>query len=287
MKKLFYLLILIFLGFFAWNIFGRLSGTNTGSVFSLPKAPKLADIKKDVSTPGALRSQTQKNGETYLTRAGTIAETNKQRLAQGLKSLKEDYALNQAAQKKLKDMFQNQYFEHISPTGQGPADLAKDVGYEFIAVGENLALGNYKNDAGLVEAWMNSPGHKANILNLKFTEIGVAVGKGMFEGQETWLAVQEFGKPASSCPKVDATLKDIIQSHKSELLGLESQVLSAKTQMETLATDLKSKEDYNLYNQKVSEYNAIVRLYNNKLDNLKTLTEQYNSQVNAYNACLN
>ena len=277
----------ILLGLLAWNIYGNYLTAEKDSIFSLTKAPSLADIKKEVSTPGGLRSKVQKNGETFLTRAGTINETNKQRQKEGLGGLKENNNLNQAAQKKLKDMFDLQYFEHVSPSGAGPADLAKDVNYEFIAVGENLALGNYKNDFGLVDAWMNSPGHRANILNSKFTEIGVAVGKGIFEGQETWLAVQEFGKPASSCPQVNSSLKYQIQSLKTELDTLEIQVGALKSAMEDAGKNLKSQEDYNNYNKKVADYNSVVRIYNNKLDNMKALTEQYNKQVNAYNACLN
>src|SRR6185369_15716694 len=118
----------------------------------------------------------------------------------GLPALKENALLDKAAKKKLDDMFAQQYFEHINPQGKGPSDLAKSVGYDYIAIGENLALGNFKNDAELVQAWMDSPGHRANILNKQYTEIGVAVGQGTYEGKKTWLAVQEFGRPTSSCP---------------------------------------------------------------------------------------
>jgi hypothetical protein len=181
-------------------------------------------------------------------------------------------------------MFNKQYFEHVSPSGKGPGDLADRVRYEYIAIGENLALGNFKDDQALVEAWMNSPGHRANILNAKYAEIGVAVGKGNYEGKTVWMAVQEFGRPSSACPQVNLGLKDQIQSYKSELAGLENEVKQQKSALESL--DPKNKADYDYYNQKVGDYNNLVQIYNNKLDVLKSLIENYNSQVNTYNQCL-
>ena len=68
-------------------------------------------------------------------------------------------------------------------------------------------MGNFKNDQDLVSAWLNSPGHRANILNTRFTEIGTAVLKGFYEGREVWMAVQEFGLPLSSCPNPDSKVK--------------------------------------------------------------------------------
>jgi uncharacterized protein YkwD len=92
-------------------------------------------------------------------------------------------------------MFENQYFAHESPTGEKVSDLAKKFGYDFLLIGENLAMGNFSSDEDLVLAWMESPGHRENILNEKYQEIGVAVKKGIFEGKEVWIAVQHFGLP--------------------------------------------------------------------------------------------
>ena len=69
-------------------------------------------------------------------------------------------------------------------------------------------------------AWMNSPGHRANILNPHFQEIGVAVGKGMYEGHETWIAVQSFGMPLSACPASDANLKIKIDANNGMIFNL-------------------------------------------------------------------
>src|SRR5262249_8345343 len=114
-----------------------------------------------------------------LTQAGVIKWTNIQRQENGaLPALTVNAKLNESAQLKLKDMFAKQYFEHVSPSGVGPDGLANEVGYAYASIGENLALGNFADDRALVQAWMDSPGHRANILGKSYREIGVAVGKG-------------------------------------------------------------------------------------------------------------
>ena len=120
---------------------------------------------------------------TVLSQNDVIDLTNKARATYGsLPALKENSKLDFSAEKKLQDMFMKQYFEHVSPSGIGVGDLANQISYEYIVIGENLALGNFKDDQALVDAWMASPAHRANILNKHYTEIGVAVGKGTFEG---------------------------------------------------------------------------------------------------------
>jgi uncharacterized protein YkwD len=131
---------------------------------NLSNSPALQELKREVFTSGPLRNYTDAP-TSKLTVTGTIYWTNQQRGQNNLPALKENLKLTQAAQLKVKDMFDKQYFEHISPQGVGPAGLAETVGYDYIAIGENLALGNFKDDQALVEAWMNSPGHRANILS--------------------------------------------------------------------------------------------------------------------------
>jgi hypothetical protein len=181
-------------------------------------------------------------------------------------------------------MFKQQYFEHINPQGIGPGDLARQVDYIFISEGENLALGNFSDDQDLLTAWMDSPGHRANILNTKFEEIGVAVGQGMYEGRQTWLAVQEFGKPASSCPGVDANLKAGIDSLNAEINQLGPPLQQVKSQIDS--ANPKTQSDYDAYNSLVAQYNSAVKIYNNKVDTLKLLTGQYNAEVKDFNVCL-
>lgn len=245
---------------------------------------KLEKSAGQIIAPPPLISS-RESASAQLTISGVISQTNEQRKQNGsLSALKENTRLNSAATAKLKDMFAKQYFEHTSPDGRGPADLAKTAGYEYIAVGENLALGNFDNDRVLVQDWMDSPGHRANILNKGYAEIGVAVGQGEYQGRTVWLAVQEFGRPASSCPKVDPNLKIEMTNIQAEVSSMEPQLTDLKKYLDSVQPQTSSEAD--AYNKKVVDYNNLVKIYNNKVDSLKLATEQYNGQVRVYNACL-
>jgi uncharacterized protein YkwD len=117
--------------------------------------------------------------------ASTLVDlANTDRTQNGLPGLKAD------------DEAAKSYFAHTSPDGQDPWYWFAQAGYHFTYAGENLAV--YFSDSDAVNtAWMNSPEHRANILNDHFTEIGIATAQGMYQGQETTFVVQEFGTPAA------------------------------------------------------------------------------------------
>ncbi|OGD69023.1 hypothetical protein A3I18_00215 [Candidatus Campbellbacteria bacterium RIFCSPLOWO2_02_FULL_35_11] len=235
---------------------------------------------KEIITTQPLKGSVEENN-AILTAMGVIEETNRQRQLNGLPSLVYNEKLSLAAQNKVNDMFNLQYFAHESPTGAGPADLANDVDYKYLMVGENLALGNYESDKILVDAWMNSPGHRANILNPKYTEIGVSVKSGMYEGYNTWLSVQEFGRPESDCPIPDKNLEQEILSGK----GVAEQL---KNQVSTLYEEINAMwpKSGSVYQEKVSTYNILVEQYNRLVESLKSLIANYNNQVSLYNQCI-
>ena len=216
-----------------------------------------------------------------LTKEGVLSYTNSARAQNGgLPALLYNTTLEQSAQMKLDDMFAKQYFEHVSPTGVGPSDLAKTAGYAYVVVGENLALGNFENNAKLVDAWMASPGHRANILNVHYQEIGIAVGKGMYEGRETWLAVQSFGKPLSSCPTITVAKKTTIESNNNQIALLKVELDAKKALLESTPPHHPS------YNVVVGEYNALVPVYNALVEATRILIAEYNAEVQAFNACI-
>lgn len=237
------------------------------------------EIKKEVNAPPPLRAKIEAP-RSFLTVAGVIDFTNRQRAENGLAPLSNNQALNTSALVKAQDMFDKQYFAHESPDGKGVGDLVQTAGYEYIMIGENLALGNFLNDQVLVQAWMDSPGHRANILNSKYTEIGVGVIRGTYEGRNTWISVQHFGKPLSACPKPDGSLKQRINNNENLLNSLNSELETQKKEID--AYEAKRGEEYN---QKVDEYNALVNQYNILIEETKSLINQYNTQVNAFNAC--
>ncbi len=105
--------------------------------------------------------------------------TNKERAKQGLAALQIDTNLTKSAQAKSKDMKDNNYFSHTSPTYGSPFDQMKSFGVTYKTAGENIAMGQ-RTPAEVVEAWMNSEGHRANIMNANFTHIGVGLSDSGF-----------------------------------------------------------------------------------------------------------
>jgi uncharacterized YkwD family protein len=102
--------------------------------------------------------------------------TNAQRSKNGLPALKADTQLSGVAQKKSVDMAQNNYFSHTSPTYGSPFDMMRDMGVTYKSAGENIAQGQ-RTPQEVVNAWMNSEGHRKNILSGNFTHIGVGYEK--------------------------------------------------------------------------------------------------------------
>ncbi len=101
-----------------------------------------------------------------------IELTNKERRANGLPDLKADTSLSNVAGEKSDDMQKNNYFSHTSPTYGSPFDMMRDFGIAYNTAGENIAQGQ-RSAEEVVNAWMNSEGHRKNILSDKFTHIGV------------------------------------------------------------------------------------------------------------------
>ena len=102
---------------------------------------------------------------------------NQERATAGLAPLKENWELSRVARYKSEDMVAKNYFSHTSPTYGSPFQMINDFGISYKAAGENIAAGQ-KTPAEVVEAWMNSEGHRKNIMSNTFTEIGVGYVKG-------------------------------------------------------------------------------------------------------------
>jgi uncharacterized protein YkwD len=217
-----------------------------------------------------------------LTSAGVITWTNFHREQDNKKPLVQNKQLDDAAKIKLDDMFAKQYFEHESPTGEGPADVVAKAGYDFLTVGENLALGDFRDDEELVTGWMNSPGHRENILKSSFTQIGVAVGKADYQGRQTWLAVQEFGTPKDVCDHPDQVLLKLVKDQESALNAMNIELHENQKEL----SEMNPQKDPDAYNNKVSELNALVKVYNNLVAKQKQNATIYNDQVNDFNICL-
>ncbi len=141
------------------------------------------------------------------TRNEIINLTNQQRTRFNLSTLKENQMLNLAAEKKARNMFEENYWAHYSPSGKDPWGFIRSSGYKYYYAGENLAR-NFYTSKDAVDAWIASPTHKENIMSSKFKEIGVAVLEGTLNGEKTTLIVQMFGaRDTSSLADENMSLK--------------------------------------------------------------------------------
>lgn len=137
-----------------------------------------------------------------ITPEQVVSQTNQERALKGLPPLTLSSTLSAAALAKGQDMFDRQYWAHTSPQGVEPWVFINQAGYSYRAAGENLARDFSTTDA-MFKAWMGSPTHRANIVNEKYEEIGVAVIDGELEGYETTLVVQLFGSPKVKAAAID------------------------------------------------------------------------------------
>ena len=145
--------------------------------------------------------------------------TNQERLKNHLAPLFPNQTLAQAALNKASDLFNEQYFAHNSPAGKKFSAWIKEVNYSYLIVGENLAEG-FSADDKIIQAWMNSPTHRQNILRPEFKEIGMAVMKGELKGKKTKMVVQIFGAAA------ELKLSEILLPYQKTIKSLESKLTS-------------------------------------------------------------
>lgn len=131
------------------------------------KNPNLIYPGQKINVPAKQNSQVEQE---------VIKLVNQERAKAGLSPLKYDWELARVAKHKSQDMHDRNYFDHNSPTYGSPFSMMKSYGIKYKAAGENIAKGQ-RSAQQVVNAWMNSPGHRANILNKDFTHIGVGYVK--------------------------------------------------------------------------------------------------------------
>ena len=191
--------------------------------------------------------------------AVVVDMTNQERSGVSEQPLVRSETLDKAAKLKAQHMAKNQYFSHFSPDGVSPWHWFDEAGYVYAHAGENLAI-HFTDSSEVVEAWMDSPTHRANIVSGKYTEIGVGTAKGKFDGYDTVYVVQLFGTPAvppapvASEPLAVATTPEV--SVPSTVVT-ETEVVSEEIadSLETPATGVEVvlSEESELVIEKVSE----------------------------------
>ena len=134
---------------------------------------------------------------TNVSRSGLLSATNKARAANGKGALRLNSKLNSSAQSKGNDMIAKNYWAHNSPSGTTPWDFFAAAGYRFTRAGENLAYG-FDGSKQINDAWMNSSGHRANVLG-DYKDVGFGIANGShYQGGQYTVVVAHYGKPVVS-----------------------------------------------------------------------------------------
>lgn len=158
------------------------------------RSPKPSPKPTRTTTPTATKTTTSApSGGSGTAEAQVLSLTNNERAKAGCGPLRTNSALTEAAEAHAADMVDRHYFAHDSLDGRSPFDRMKAAGYRGGAMAENIAVG-YKSAAAVVEGWMNSEGHRKNILNCTYTVIGIGYDDGQVKpewGSGSW--VQDFG----------------------------------------------------------------------------------------------
>lgn len=170
--------------------------------------------------------------------AVVVKLTNEERASINAAPLQRNATLDAAAKLKAEDMAKNEYFAHFSPTGVSPWHWFDQAGYVYAHAGENLAI-HFTDSSEVVEAWMDSPTHRQNIVNGLYTEIGVGTAKGKFDGYDTVYVVQLFGTPGvvpakapvvqTPEPKTVAVSEPVVVPEVTTLPAAAEEVLSAES----------------------------------------------------------
>jgi hypothetical protein len=131
-----------------------------------------------------------------------VTETNAERSEDALPPLTRSTTLDEAATLKAEHMASEAYFAHYAPDGTSPWHWFDEVSYSYVHAGENLAV-HFTDSTEVVEAWMNSPTHRDNIMNGSYHEIGIGTARGTLDGWPTVFVVQLFGTPAAAADPVE------------------------------------------------------------------------------------
>lgn len=182
--------------------------------------------------------------------------TNSARAEEGKSPLTRNSALDEAARLKAEDMSRNEYFAHWSPTGVSPWHWFSEAGYSYAHAGENLAV-HFTDSSTVVDAWLKSPTHRDNIMNAKYTEIGIGTAKGEFEGYDTVFVVQMFGTPATVAPAPAVVSEVVPEAPEPVQVALETEVVVEEEELIAPPVVAGAQEDSEV-NASVTEEGTVV-----------------------------
>ncbi|MBI5654536.1 hypothetical protein HZC53_02720 [Candidatus Uhrbacteria bacterium] len=159
-----------------------------------------------------------------ITPQNIVELTNREREKLNIDTLTTNIKLMNAAQAKADDMLAKQYFSHIGPGGELPWKWITDSGYAYKSAAENLAI-HFTEAEDVESGWLASPNHRQNLINPKYSEVGVGVSEGTFHDYPTIIVVQMFGAPKTAQttgtkPRTDEGRKPKSRSPAGEVAGI-------------------------------------------------------------------
>lgn len=170
----------------------------------------------NIGTTGSILGQ-----EEAISSADLLVDMNTYRAEQHLPPLAADEKLSKAAFLKAQDMLQKQYWAHTAPDGTEPWKWYGDVGYNYVHAGENLAK-NFRSAQAVTDAWMDSPEHRANVLDSDYQQVGFAVVSGDLKGSPVTLVVAMYASQAM--PAAVAGTQTTIAPSIAQSYGFVSQM---------------------------------------------------------------
>lgn len=168
---------------------------------------------------------------SIISQDSIVSLTNEARKEKSRKPLKVSVELQAAAMQKAKDILEKQYFAHESPDQKKPWDFIDESGYIFRYAGENLAI-HFQEAEDVTKGWLTSRNHRKNILSKKFSDIGIGIAKGKFQGVETTVVVQMFGRsmPNSWIAQHGTASKKLVRKEHQKAVTLAKEGTFSKVQ---------------------------------------------------------
>ncbi|WP_161794831.1 CAP domain-containing protein [Desulfonatronum thioautotrophicum] len=250
----------------------------------------MPDHQKTIPRPPGIISE-------KLNASDIVKLTNEYRISLGLPPLRENFQLTHAAEYRANDMIKNSYYAHVNPvTGENPGDAITQANYQFRTYAENIAMGNFQSNRHIVDGWINSPGHRANIVNPDIREIGVAIIKDNLTPlgrPSVYYGVQLFASPMPDCSRPSNADKALLQDMQRRNDDIWKRVDDKRREIENLKSRIDRETNTATRNRLIPDYNRQVGAFNSLAaeakgmqESLKLVVQAYNKKVNEYNACM-
>ncbi len=189
----------------------------------------VAVLVVQVSSQIWVRSSSVLGDDATINAPTLLADTNQVRQREGLAPLAMSTQLSEAAYLKAQDMIDKQYWAHTSPDGVQPWQWFSTVGYRYSVAGENLAR-NFSSSQAAVDAWMNSPAHRENLLKSEYRDVGFSVVQGEMAGRAVSLIVALYASPADTVASAVQGAQNFVAPQAAQL-GVTARIGIALQQM--------------------------------------------------------